>query len=234
MRSALVLVLVASVAHAGGPAGAAGAVGGVVGAGKGSAAPPPAAANDRPPTGATAKLDRIVATVEASPIWQSELDEIFLRNELAKPTPEQLQQALDSLIDGEIVDHVATALHITVEDRELDMAVDEIKKQNSIDDTGLDKALAEQHFTRAQYRVELGRQLRAQKVYQLELVPHLDITDDDLKKAYEQLKAQTPGIDTYDKVKENLRQMVWSQKLATAAEAWLKKQRETMHVQRKP
>jgi parvulin-like peptidyl-prolyl isomerase len=234
---ALVFVVALAAANAGGPAGVAGAVGGVTaasqGSGSGSAAAP-AAKSDRPPTGATAKLDRVIVTVDALPIWQSELDEIFSRNELAKPTPEQTQQALDALIDAELVDLAATNLHVTVEARELDMAEDEIKKQNSIDDAGLDKALAEQHFTRAQYRFELGRQLRAQKVYQVILVPHLDITDEDLKQAYEQMKATTPGIDTFDKIKDQLRQMVWSRKLATMAEAWLKSRRGTAHIVRRP
>jgi hypothetical protein len=35
----------------------------------------------------------------------------------------------------------------------------EIKKQNNVDDAGLDAALATQHYTRASYRVELTRQL---------------------------------------------------------------------------
>ena len=192
------------------------------------------AAMARPTTGSVAKLDRRVATVDRTPVWQSELDETFAHAGLKTPTKEQLTAALDSLIDSIIVDHVAEALHLTVTDAELDMAVAEIKKQNNIDDAGLDKALADQHFTRDMYRVELARQVRAQKVYQLELVPHVSVSDDEVKAAYDKVKAQNPKIDPLDKIKDTVKQSVWGEKLAAAQEDWIKRRRAAAHIVRTP
>jgi parvulin-like peptidyl-prolyl isomerase len=196
-----------------------------------SAAPP---APTRPPTGSTAKLDHRVATVDRTPIWQSELDEAFAHAGLKTPTKEQIGLALDSLIDSILVDHAAEALHLEVTDPEIDMAIAEIKKQNNIDDAGLDKALADQHFTREMYRVELGRQVRAQKLFQIELVPHVAVTDDDVNKAYAKAKAANAGIESLDKIRDTIKQMVWGEKLAAEQELWIKRKRATAHIVRKP
>jgi len=193
-----------------------------------------AVAGDRPPSGATAKLDRQIASVDRIPIWQSELDELYERSQVKTPTPEEHKAALDALIDAAIVEHAASALHITTDDKELDMAVEEIKKQNGIDDAGLDKALADQHFTRELYRQELARQLRAQKVYRYALVPSIDVSDDDVKKAYDKAKAVTPGIDTFDKVKDVMRQQLWEQRLGEAQARWIADARTKVHIERRP
>ena len=187
-----------------------------------------------PQIGATAKLDHQVASVDRTPVWQSEIDELFARNELAKPTPDQLKVALDLLIDQAILVHAAAELHITATEAEIDMAINEIKKQNNIDDAGLDKALADQHYTRAEYRTEMARQLLTQKVIQIEVVPHVTVTEDDIKHAYTEAKA----IDTKmgpldDKLRETLRSTLWNKKLGVEQEAWIQRKRAAAHIERR-
>jgi peptidyl-prolyl cis-trans isomerase SurA len=138
------------------------------------------------------------------------------------------------LIEAAILEHAARTLQITTDDKEIDMAVEEIKKQNGIDDAGLDKALAEQHFTRDMYRVELARQLRAQKVYRYALVPGIEVSDAEAKAAYDKAKAVTPGIDSFDKVKDVMKQRVWEQKLVDAQARWMADARKKAHIVRKP
>ena len=188
----------------------------------------------KPSTGSTAKLDSRVATVDRAPIWQSELDEAFAHAGLKTPTKEQTELALDSLVDSLIVDHAADALRLEVSDAEVDMAIAEIKKQNNIDDAGLDKALGDQHFTRAMYRVELARQVRAQKLFQIELVPHVAVSEDELKAYYAKRKAADPGVDTFEKVHDTLKQILWGDKMAAEQDAWIKRKRATAHIVRKP
>ncbi len=193
-----------------------------------------AAAGNPPPIGAVAKLDRQAAIVERTPVWQSEVDELLARNEVTKPTPDQLKSALDLLIDQALVDHIADALHLTTNEAEVDQAVEVIKKQNGIDDAALDKALADQRFTRAEYRIELARQLRAQKVYQIDLVPHVTVTEDDIKRAYADAKA----IDTKlgpldDKLREALRSSIWSKKLSNEQDAWIQRKRAAARIERR-
>ena len=187
-----------------------------------------------PQIGAIAKLDRQIAIVDRTPVWQSELDELFARNELATPTLEQIKIALEALIDQAILVHAAAELHITATEAEIDMAINEIKKQNNIDDAGLDKALADQHFTRAEYRTEMARQLLTQKVIQIEVVPHVTVTEDDIKRAYADAKA----IDTKlgpldDKLRETLRSTLWNKKLTSEQDAWVQRKRASAHVERR-
>ena len=191
-------------------------------------------AGEPPPIGASAKLDRQVAIVERTPVWQSEVDEIFARNEVVQPTPEQLKAALDLLIDQAIVEHIADALHVTTNEQEIDAAIDQIKKQNRIDDAGLDKALAGQHLTRAEYRVEMARQIRTQKVYQIDLVPHVSVTEDDIKQAYTDSKVVDPKLGPLDdKLRDVIRSSVWNKKLSMEQDAWIQRKRATAHVERR-
>jgi peptidyl-prolyl cis-trans isomerase SurA len=124
------------------------------------------AADPQPPPGATAKVDRIVATVDGTPIWWSELQD---RVAPTGDSSDKMQHAiLDEMIDEQVIVAKAIAARIDVDDSEVDAAMEEIKKQNGLDDAGLDQALTAQHYTRARYRIELKRQLlRLRAVNQL-------------------------------------------------------------------
>lgn len=193
-----------------------------------------AAAGNPPPIGATAKLDHTVAVVDRVPIWQSELDEIYARNDVKKPTPEQAKIALDALIDEAIIQHAAEALHLTVGEAEVDAAVAEIQKQNGLDAAGLDKALAQQHFTRAQYRQEIVRQLQARQLYQLQLAPHIAVSEDEIKAAFAELKLHNSALTLDAATHETLRAHVWGDKLDAAQKAWMEHARATAHIERRP
>ncbi len=104
-----------------------------------------AAADGHAKVGSVARLDRVAALVDTTPIWQSQLDERSTTADLA--------------IDDAIVAAAGVERGVTVSDAETDAAMVEIKKQNNVDDAGLDAALASQHYTRASYRAELTRQL---------------------------------------------------------------------------
>jgi parvulin-like peptidyl-prolyl isomerase len=187
----------------------------------------------RPPDGATAKLDHVVASVDGRPIWHSEIEEIFERNKLDKPTFDQTQMAIDALIDNALVENTAHRLHIDVSDSELAQAEAMIKQQNNLDDAALDKALADQHFTRAQYRRELARQIRMQKTFNTDAAPvHPQITDAEVQKRYDEIKKANPSVPAFDTVKETVREQMLNEKAGAAQTAWLAKLRATAHVER--
>ena len=103
-------------------------------------------------------------------------------------------------------------------------AIAMIKQQNSIDDAGLDKALAEQHFTRASYREEIARQLRVAKVVQRELAAHVQISDDEIKAMYDQAK-KVESVDraVREGARSDPRGIVFEKKAADAQSEWLVK-----------
>jgi len=114
-----------------------------------------AGAGQRPPVGASASIDHVVATVGRTPVWQSELDE--------------RGQAVDEAIDNEVVIGQVDANYVSVSTSELDQAVAELAKQNSLDDAGLDALLASRRMTRATLREAVKREVLVFKELRLAL-----------------------------------------------------------------
>ena len=114
-----------------------------------------AAADNHAKVGAVARVDRVAALVDATPIWQSQLDERSTTADLAIDDAVALAAGIERV----------PSLGETLPDGEIDAAMGEIKKQNNVDDAGLDAALASQHYTRASYRIELARQLMVLRAF---------------------------------------------------------------------
>jgi hypothetical protein len=158
----------------------------------------------RPPIGASAPVDRPVAFVFRQPIWQSELDEHIAHLQSA-PDAAKVDATLDALVDDAIVTRVARQLGITVDDSEIDRAVAEIQKQNQMTQAAFEKALADAHYTLAQYRTELGHQLVVQHFVARQLSPKIP-----------------GGGSVDDRVKQ----------LEQARVAWVQDQRQHAHVEK--
>ena len=124
------------------------------------------------PVGAVAPLDRVVARVGDVVIWESELD-ARAATDPAAPRGE----ALEALIDEELLVAEARRERITVGASELEAALDEIKQQNRLDDAGLAAVLKEHGYTRARYRAELQRQLLRLRLYNAIIVDKVVVTD---------------------------------------------------------
>ncbi len=116
----------------------------------------------RPPVGARAEIDRVVATVAEAPIWQSELDERV--------------QSIDEAIDDEVVIGHVDANYVNVSTSELDSAVATLAKQNNVDDAGLDALLASRRVTRATLRDAIKRELLVFKTLRLALGDKVAVT----------------------------------------------------------
>jgi len=193
----------------------------------------PALALARPQDRSTAKLDHVVATVDGRPIFHSEIDEIFERNKIDKPSFDQTQAAIDALIDGALIENAAVRLHVDVTDSELAQAEAMIKAENHLDDAGLDKALADQHFTRATYRRELARQIRMQRAFTLDAPSvRAQVTDEELQKRYDEAKKANPSLGSFDSLKDQIREAVYAEKAAAAQGEWVKRLRASSHVER--
>jgi parvulin-like peptidyl-prolyl isomerase len=133
-----------------------------------------AAAAAKPAPGSRAIVDRPVAIVGGAPIWKSEIDDT-IKAAKAEPSPDIFQKVLDDLIEQHLMLQAADAAHLTVEPAEIDAGIQQIEQQNNITDAGLDTALADLGMTRSQYRAELARQIKIQKLMQLELVPKISV-----------------------------------------------------------
>ena len=166
----------------------------------GSAAAQPAAADHR-----SYVVDRVVAIVNDTIILESELrarlnarlpdlQGITDPKERARRLDKLKTQMLDEMVNEELIVQAAAEAHIDVEAAEVQAALDEIKKQNKLDDAGLAAALSEQGYTLAAYREDLRRQLlRLRAINQL-VRPKVNITDEDVKAKYDEMSRRSNAV----------------------------------------
>jgi len=190
------------------------------------------------PQGATATIDRVAARVNGKPIWKSDVEERVASAAKAgggAVKPEAYKETLDAMIDQAVILSRADELHIGTSNAEIDAAIDDIKRANSIDDAQLDAALAQGGLDRAQYRVELGRQIKIQRTMVVDLGPQIHVSDDDVKKAYGELKTAKPDTPALDgKLTEELKQRLFMKSFEQLRDPWLAKRRSLAHVEKLP
>jgi parvulin-like peptidyl-prolyl isomerase len=128
------------------------------------------------PVGTTVVLDKSAARVGDQVIWQRDVDA------RARPVPEADKAGvLDEMINEELVLLEAKRIGVTVEPSEVLAALDEVKKQNNLDDKGFEAALIEYGYTLPRYKVDLEKQLlRLRATYQI-ILPRIDLTDFDVE-----------------------------------------------------
>lgn len=168
-------------------------------------APAPAPTPKSPNAGKRVVVERVVAVVNDAIVLASELESRMLpvRGEVAQITdPKERErrlskltsQALDEMVNEELMVQAAEAAKIEVESSEIQAAMDEIKTNNNLDDAGLAQVLAAQGLTMAGYRQELRRQiLRLRAVNQL-VAPKVQVTEEDLQARYNQLKRRSEAV----------------------------------------
>jgi peptidyl-prolyl cis-trans isomerase SurA len=95
------------------------------------------------------------------------------------------REVLDRLIDDELILQQATDLKLSVTNEQVDQSIEEIKKQNSLDDDQLKEALRGQGMSMAGYRADLKRQLLRYRVLNIAVGSRVSISDDEVKGYYE-------------------------------------------------
>jgi parvulin-like peptidyl-prolyl isomerase len=150
-------------------------------------------------------VERVVAIVNDRVILRSELDarlvpvmadaaQIADPKERARRIDKLQGQVLDEMVNEELIVQAAEAAKIEIEASDVQAAVDEIKKQNSLDDAALGQALAAQGYTLANYKSDLRRQLlRIRAVNQL-VRPKVQVTDEDLRARYDQMQRRADAV----------------------------------------
>ena len=95
------------------------------------------------------------------------------------------REVLDRLIDDELILQQATDLKLSVTNEQVDQSIEEIKKQNSLDDDQLKEALRGQGMSMAGYRADLKRQLLRYRVLNIAVGSRVSISDEEVKGYYE-------------------------------------------------
>lgn len=98
-------------------------------------------------------VDRIVAVVDGKAITRFTVEQ---RMKLMKLP---YDEALDELVERELIARDAADTRLSVEDVDVDRALVEVMAQNKLDEAGFKQALKAQGFELASYRAELRSQL---------------------------------------------------------------------------
>lgn len=137
-------------------------------------------------------LNRVAATVNGEVLTLRELERragsAYLRAEAMPPGPERekaradaLRTAFDQLVAERLFDAQAAALGVEVSAQEVDGALDEIKRRNTLDDSALEQALAQQGMDRETFRRSVKRDLESMRILQVKVRNRVKVTDEDVK-----------------------------------------------------
>jgi peptidyl-prolyl cis-trans isomerase SurA len=174
------------------------------------------------PVGAVAVIDRPAATVDTEVLWQSQVDERIASSGGAVTDRAKL---IAEMIDDMLIMRGADEMKVEVDSKEIDEALIEIKKQNSINDAQLDAELKKIPMTLATYRQELGRQIRQFRFMNQAFRPKVNIGDADVDAKIKEL-----GIKPADADRDAVRAGLVRTKVDALKATWLAERRKAARI----
>jgi peptidyl-prolyl cis-trans isomerase SurA len=159
-----------------------------------------------PPSLVSAKIvDKIVAQVNDEIITLSELDQAmkYSQGKPGSPTPDNeafRKQMLEILIDRKLAKEEAKRYGMTVPEKDLRKALDDIKQRNGFaDDQALSNALAKDGMTIEQLRQQISEQISQDRLMAVTVRDVPPPTEADIKRFYEE-NYKTPENRVHIKV----------------------------------
>ncbi|MBE2250404.1 MAG: peptidylprolyl isomerase [Myxococcus sp.] len=140
-------------------------------------------------------VDRVAAVVNSDIIALSEVETraapelARLRGEpdAAKRTELRavlMKRVLDGLIGEKLMDAQVRELNIDITEGEVDLGVDDVKRQNNVDGAQFDQLLAQEGYTLPAFRAFMKKHLSKLKLVNLKVRSKVKVTDEDLKAEY--------------------------------------------------
>jgi peptidyl-prolyl cis-trans isomerase SurA len=138
---------------------------------------------------AAEEIDRIVAVVNDDLITLSELKESEKKTS-ARPdspgAPKDERDVLEQMIEQKLLEQEARKMGISVTDREVDSAIEGVKKQFNLTDEQLNEVLKKQNLTPEAFREQWRTQILSNKVVGTQVKGQIAVTEDEIKKYYEE------------------------------------------------
>ncbi len=154
-------------------------------------------------------VDRIVATVNDDAITLSELDkalEPYVQQIREAPYPPEArremlfklrQDILNNMIDEKLTSQETERLHVSVDDREVDQRIEQIKSEHFLTEEELRKSLAAEGYTLEEYRQRMKEQMLRIKLINIEVRSKIAVTEKDIRDYYEEHKEDYQGAQKY-------------------------------------
>jgi peptidyl-prolyl cis-trans isomerase SurA len=148
-----------------------------------------------PKTARAELVDRIAAVVNSDIITLSEV-QARAAPEFARTRPDPdptrraaerkdiERKALDMLIGEKLMEGQIQELNIEVSDSEIELSMDEVKKQNSLTGEQFEAALMQEGYTLSSYKGFMRKHLARMKLVNLKVRSKVKVSDEDLKAEY--------------------------------------------------
>jgi peptidyl-prolyl cis-trans isomerase SurA len=151
-----------------------------------------------PPAGAVV-VNRIVATVDGEPITSYQVDSFVRANvhgaDPATLSPEDRKKIVNMLVNDTIVDLESSKLGVGASNDEVNAYIEQIKKQNNLDDEKLAAALKQQGLTLDQYRVQVKKEIQRSQLLARNVRSQVNVTPEEVQRYYDEHKAQFSQAD---------------------------------------
>jgi peptidyl-prolyl cis-trans isomerase SurA len=141
-------------------------------------------------------IERVVATVNDDAIFLSELRRraapflervITGASEAERPTriKRLYEQFLRELIDDQLIEQTARKLNIVVSSSDVELAIENVRKQNNMDNAHFWEAVKTQGFTEKQYRTDVRKQILRLKVTNQRVRSRVNLSDQTVRDEYD-------------------------------------------------
>lgn len=140
-------------------------------------------------------VDRVAAVVNNDIIALSEVEQ-RVAPELSRLSTERdpakrgaartelLKKSLDSLIGEKLLEAALKELNIEVTDQEVELGIDDVRKQNNLPAEQFEQLLRNEGYSMASYREFMKKQLARLKLINLKVRSKVKVSDEDLKGEY--------------------------------------------------
>ena len=143
-------------------------------------------------------VDRVAAVVNNDVITLSEVEKraapelARLDQEATGPDRAQkraalMKRVLDTMIDEKLVDNELKELKVTIGDKEVDAAIDEVKKSYNLNDEQLQQAVAKEGYSVAEYREQMRKQIGRYKLISEKVRKNVKVSDADVQTEYDRM-----------------------------------------------
>jgi len=158
-----------------------------------------------PHRGRAELVDRVAAVVNNEIITLSEVEKraapelTRIDQETSGPDRAQkrasvMKKVLDALIDERLVDNELRELKVTISDKDVDAAVDDVKKSYNLNDEQLQQAVGREGYTMAEYRESMRKQIGRYKLISEKVRKNVKVSDADVQTEYDRM-TRTEGED---------------------------------------
>lgn len=141
-------------------------------------------------------IERVVATVNDDAIFLSELRRKaapFLEQVVAGASeadrPARIkrlyEQFLKELVDDQLIEQTAKKMNVVVSGSDVEQAIENVRKQNSLDAARFWEAVKSQGFTEKQYRADVRKQILRLKVTNQRVRSRVNLSDDTVREEYD-------------------------------------------------